>query len=652
MNKLKNILIFCVFVYLSIYPTFALYTDDQTVTPKITQYNPNRDYSVVSRPPSEATLLSNIDGVPVKVEIPGVNSEVIRVTVFDGSSIDKVWYDYDLNTKNITMNWINGSRTYDPDKEEDFYGYFSMIKIMDDLTRTAFAQSGISYDMASKQLTISQQAYVNKIDPNIQVETYTVDDVVNIKLTKGLDVMTCSYDTTSGLATIPKDIIFASNYQYDYSGGVSVASVQAQGGLVDNTANLVTSPFALIFSAYHLGDQFSTISKDINTQLQPMARLEDPELSDIDWLNKQQGLITIKGKAKVVKSSELSIYVNNYKITDAISWLGEDWSVVNYSKPVGNGENKVNVIIRRDDGREAESGDVTVYKGSAGKPDLILLSPRDRQIISNHNITKSIYEDENVNVKGQIFPNSIVTISGKSVEVDATGKFNTFKSIRICEGNNAIPVEVMSSSKVLVDKNVLGAYEFNVNGKSQAYILRKGDFAFNLMALSFGLTMFNPVPFSPDHTGIYIGNKTMAECDMKNGVATSPIESWNNSGFAGATQVPKLINEAMREKVVQKILTKTDKGYKYDIPISIARENLFRFSLKGHYDGPGNDNKLYCSELAYWAWDETAKENNFTFGVSLGSLLYPDRGSSDVANNSVLPAFLYQKTMEVRRKDK
>lgn len=655
MIKYKIIVILSIFCCISISSSYALYTDSQTVNPKITQYNPDREYSVVTRPPSEATLHGNIDGVPVKVEVPDENSDIIRVTAFDGSSVDKVWYDYNISTKKISMNWSSGSRTYDPDKETDKYAYYSIIKIMEDLAKTSFAQAGIKYDMSTKQLTIDQETYVNKIDPSIKVETYTVGDVVNIKLAKGINIVTCQYDIASGIATIPKDITFASNYQFNYSGKVSVAGIKVQdGNIVDSTANIITLPFAVLFSIPHLADQLYTISKNINTQLQPMVRVEDPEIVDIDWQNKQKGLIMIKGKAKVDKSSKLSIYVNNNNLTDAITRVGEEWSVVNNSKPVANGENKVNAIIRRDDGCEAESGDVTVYKGFDGKPDLILLSPRDRQLFAHEAISQNQESIiQGVKIEGRTAMNCKIKIvigkDNKTIASDSSGKFITNMDMRMFEKENTLEVTALGGSATVINKLIVGILKLNVACMSQAYTIRKGDFAFNLMALSSGITMFNLVPFTPDHAGIYVGNQKIAEARMKEGIKAVPISEWNNSGFYGATQVTKLIDDKTREKVVEKVMTMTDKGYQYDMPISVNRVDLLRFSLKGHYDGPGNNNKLYCSELAYWAWDETAKEGKFDDGVSLEALLYPDRGSSDIVNNSVLPAFLCQKTMEVRR---
>ena len=607
-----------------------------------------------------SSLKNLVDGVPVKVEIPGASGEILRVTVFDGSQADQVQYEYNLRTRNILMRTASSSRTYGPGNDNDRAAYYSILKVMGDMVGSAYAGSGLKFDAGTKQLTIDKSKFVDKIDPAYNVSSSTSGDIISLTVSKGPDSVTGNYDLALGTVSLTEGIAFADSYDWDYQsgtimagggGGVAAAGVRAAGLDPAVISRMLCYPIDLMYSLVTLTAQLTAYGVNINTQLQPMPHLDGPEILNIDWADKTTGLISISGTACVERASEMKVYINNAELTDPISWSGQNWTVTNYSQPVQAGrDNKVNVIIRKADGREAESGDVTVYRGLAGQPDLILLSPRDRQVVASDTVPVCEFD---LKVCGKTCPNARISLLNQVVTADASGAFSqelyVDKGAGQLEGENAMPVSVTGPGTLTLTKNLIGAYKFIVAGRAQAFVLRKGDLMFNGKS---GLTgLFDWVVFDPDHTGIYVGNGQVAEA-VWDTVKTTEINDWNNPGFYTATQTPKLVDQAQRDKVVARIVAQTNKGCRYDIPISLGRQDALRFSLKGHYDGPGTDNKFYCSELAYWGWTTTAKENGFDFGVKLEDTMFPARGTPDIENNAILPAYLCEKTMLAGRVNK
>lgn len=609
-----------------------------------------------NRPTFSSSLRNEVDGVPVKVEIPAASGEILRVTVFDNLPADKVQYDYNLKTRNVAMSSATGLRTYGPGNVNDRAAYYSILRIMEDMIRSVYAESGLKFDVNTKQLTIDKSKYVDKIDPTYNVSASTSGNIVTMTISKGPKTVTCNYDLLAGTVSLNEEIFFADNYDWDYqageivaSGGVSAAAAEGRTSAAGQTLipKIVSFPVNLMNSLTFVAAQLTVMSADINTLLQPMPHLEEPEISDINWHDKAAGLVSISGTAMVERASEMKVFVNNIELADYVAWRGGSWSVVNYSRPVQAGrDNKVNVIVRKADGREAESGDATVYIGLAGQPDLILLSPRDRQVVASVNVPVCEFD---LRVSGRASPNASISLLNKTVTADASGLFS--QAIRVDsgsgqrEGGNNVPVVVTGSGTVAIGKTLIGAYKLVVDGKPGAYIIRKGDLMFN--GKSGAGELFDWIIYDPDHAGIYVGNGQVAEA-VWNEVKLTPIANWKNAGFCAATQFPGLMDAARREKVAAKVRAQTGKGYRYDIPISLDRQDAFRFSLKGHYDGPGSNNRFYCSELAYWAWETVAKEDGFDLRTKLEDAMYPARGSRDVENNSILPAYLCEKTMLVR----
>ncbi len=607
-----------------------------------------------------SSLRNEVDGVPVKVEVPGASGERLLVTVFDGKAADQVQYEYNLRTRNIVMRTGATSRTYGPGNAGDRAAYYSVLKIMQDMIKSVYAASGLQYDVGTKQLTIDKSKYLDQIDPSYDVTTATSGDIVSIKLSRGAAAVTCAYDLAAGTVSMAEELAFADNYGWDYGAGgivaggggaVAAAGVNTAGLDLSVVPKIISFPVDLMYSLLFVTTQLTALAADINTELQPMACLEDPAVTGLEWYDKAAGLVVISGTADVERASEMKIYINSTELTDTVAWSGPNWSAVNYSRPVQAGrDNKINVLVRRTDGREAESGDVTVYKGLAGQPDLLLLSPRDRMVVAS-----STYPTRNLDLvlKGKTAPGATINVFNDSIVADTSGNFDKKVDLHLdrplVEGDNPVLVSVSGPGSLQVNKTVIGAYEFIVASQGRAYILRKGDLLFN--GKSGAKSLFDWVVYDPDHTGIYLGGQKVSEA-VWDEIKSTSIADWNNSGFYAATRLPKLIDDAVRDKAVARIVQKTDQGNHYDIPLDVHREDFGRFSLRGHYDGPGADNSFYCSELAYWGWETTARECGIDLGVKLEELLFPARGTIDTANNSLLPAYLCEKTVSVKQEAK
>lgn len=70
--------------------------------------------------------------------------------------------------------------------------------------------------------------------------------------------------------------------------------------------------------------------------------------------------------------------------------------------------------------------------------------------------------------------------------------------------------------------------------------------------------------------------------------------------------------------------------------------------INGHYDEI-NNGKFYCSELAYWIWEQISKQEGIDFGIVRQETMFPPIGIDDPDNCSILPAYLFERSMEVKK---
>ena len=309
------------------------------------------------------------------------------------------------------------------------------------------------------------------------------------------------------------------------------------------------------------------------------------------------------------------------------------------------GHNKVNVIILKADNREVESGDASIYLGRAGEPDLILVSPRDRQVFAGENIGDLKPVSISVPIKGITSCSEIFIDERFSINIKADGSFGDNKYLHIKEGNNILNIKLIGNREIYITKTVLGAFLFRL-GNKESYILRRGDLVFNGTTpyeegVIFGIPA---IPMDPDHTGIYTGDGEITEAIFPF-VTSNNISKWDDDGFYYAVQVPRLVGEKYRKEVCDEI--KSKKGYPYKVPIHFVSENGLPTTIAGHYS-PGQGG-FYCSELAFWAWLKVANINGLDIGIKKVDLYFPNRYNGNDNSDSVLPAYLCEKSMEVRR---
>jgi len=354
-----------------------------------------------------------------------------------------------------------------------------------------------------------------------------------------------------------------------------------------------------------------------------------------------------------------------HRLSDGIHWSGDNWSVTNNSVKLATGDNKINVIVRGTSNRELETGDVTVYLGSAGEPDLILLSPRDRQVVWHERISSSEGNAVRIStkVRGWISNGGRISVGGFDIFRDSQGDFDEDRDIYYREGVNEVLVDSVGISSYVVKPKLTAAYKYENNFKDKAFILRRGDFVFNGSNTDTELFGgFLLIPYDPDHAGVYAGNRQVVEA-LVNRLFKRPLvdKEWNNETFWSATQVPKLVDESVREEV-SGLVEQCYAGpveYTYDWPIKINLNKDCAYSLVGHYDGPGVEDitkpgkgSFYCSELAYWVWEQTYKNRSDDFGIVKKETMFPPLGVDDEKHCSILPAFLYERSMGVKKIDK
>lgn len=598
------------------------------------------------------TIKEYIDGVLVGIDFPCGDlsgSNIIRVTSFMGQ-VDEIKYEFDavsgqakITTKSKTE--IYTSSAADPHKRDVYY---NILFIMNNLVEEVYSKKGIYYDSKTGKLTFSSAL-------SSKISSVTSGDIFEITVPSGK----YNYDVTqNALSTISGSDIASGGYIWDESnnmafvpdGSVAAGAVKmtAVGAASDN--DLVTGVIHLPFSARTFQIRLDIFRGDTPEEIYPMERPQEPSIEAISWVNRNLGIVKIEGMADTY-NSKVEVVINGSSKADAISTSGGKWTFTNYSYLLHSGENKINVIATsKNGGGQVESGDVTVYLGDSNKPDLILLEPRDRQVKEDEGINSNSEKSIKTWIKGETVQGASLTVKGISITINNDGTFDLPLDLPIKEGSNTISILVKGSGSLLINKTILGAYKFVNGNRTNAYVLRKGDFIFSKgVGVGGGLLKggFDWVPFDPDHTGVYSGNGMVTEAKL-NEIKTSLMKTnsgWNGDGFHAATQIPILLldEEQIREKVASIV---SSQQTNYDLPFI----TFFKLSLFGHYDGP--DGGFYCSELAWWGW----KQQEIDFGIKKKDLLYPPENSffeginedKHTNTSSILPAYLCQKTMKVK----
>lgn len=306
--------------------------------------------------------------------------------------------------------------------------------------------------------------------------------------------------------------------------------------------------------------------------------------------------------------------------------------------------------------------------GTGGEPDFILISPRDRQVFESSVFP---FEKNDTFAKGVVPPGYSLSIGGEDISVNSSGNFNAPINIKnLQEGQNNISISVSGGHNISFVRSFIGAYKYTNHNKSNAFVLRRGDFLFsdkridgfipalknldflrNLMNVTVSTSglpnvfAFDAIPLEPDHAGLYVGDKQVA--DALWGMLRRTNLGWSKGegnfyidDLQYVGQVPKIAAESTRAQVAQRATEKTNDSSvnsKYDFPF------LHGKSLLGHYDGPYNG--FYCSEISYWSWQNVLGPD---FCIPIEDVMYPFRGENNPSINSILPAYLCEKTMKVK----
>ena len=480
---------------------------------------------------------------------------------------------------------------------------------------------------------------------------YNYDIAQNtITVLEGEDIIagTYSWDESNNMACVPdKTVVSASR-----------VSSEVKAMWLSDTQTITVATIAFPFNFENFQLRADVARRDAPEEIYPMERPKEPTIDDVNWLNHDLGVVEVKGTADLL-NSKVEIVINGQKfgITGTSS---SNWSFTNNSYPLHSGENKINIIATAlRNTAQVETGDITVYSGDSTTPDLILLSPRDRQVVESESMSPSSPQKLGITFKGKTLPGVTISIPSNSINVDSLGIFDaTVKLDSLYEGNNQFSISILGNKPLSINKSLIGAYKFYNNYKSNAYVLRKGDFVFNKKGLSSGdiRGALDWIPFDPDHSGIYVGNGNIREA-VWNNIKLSSLKDdsgWTGYGFYIASQIPIIIpnEEETRGKVAKDIedFMSQYPSTMYDLPFL----NIFSLRLLGHYNGANGG--FYCSELAWWAW----KKQAIDFGVKKVDLLYPPESSFYEGTNedrfldlnSILPAYLCQKTMKVKEVNK
>lgn len=593
------------------------------------------------------TYVGKVEDVEVKVEVFGTkaSSPGLKVTLDEGVPNKEIKYEYSPSDGKIKMSGSFGEKTYTTSNPEVYY---AVLKMMQRMAFNVFESAGLKFDTTTNILTFDKSKFLqkSKIDPGYDIKVDNSGQTVTLTVSKSENKLVAIYDLGTDNISYPSDIKMADDYEWDIVNGgieeigkpVAAAGIQAED-IGENIKQTGAKTIAGVFNFIYYTKTVANALVDTVSTKHPMERPQEPDITDITWVDKTNGIVEIKGTASY--SNPPVIYINNQKISDALLWMGSNWSVKNYSKKLKIGENKINAVVEKNGIALVESGDATVYKGWTGEPDLILVSPRDRQVFETNEFGK----EKKILMKGITNPNTNILVNNDSFTSDSIGKFSfEFKIDQFHESENSVQINVGNKNFIIKSS---GAYKFTNHPKSNGYVLRRGDFLFsnkrqysgNIGQIKFTLP-FEALPSDPDHVGVYVGDKKVIDAiepklEIRELESTDPNKNFYYKDFLAATQIPQLANESTRILVASRAAAQ--KGLDYDSPFRNPGSTL------GHYNG--SDNGFYCSELAYWIWYEELKGN---FKISLAEIMYPLRNTENKTTNSVLPAYLCEKTMKIK----
>jgi hypothetical protein len=633
-------------------------------------------YRVSPSPVPGFSLTCVIDGYPAELYFPGTggSSGDLTIKMYKGDAGKEITYSFNIYSKEIRINSASGySQILNYGTEAyDEAGYI-IADLMDKIMLEAYAKVGITSD-ASDNIALSKDLRgaslsIRKIPEDNKVVftlsgsgggkyVFDYDTVTGSLRTQG-EALNDLYSLDAGtldtwLASLSSDY-FAS---LPDAGTVTTAGVRASMVSSSDIQKLlglaVIGPANLIGTKGKIETGLNLAAKILSATLYPKDYVGPVEIISgqlkTDSGGNIYGLDNIRGTAPPGKT--LKVFAGASSYTTTVRSDGQ-WQVDD-DIMLFAGENKINAVCYGEDGCEVESGDVTVYRSD---PYCALVLPADRQVVWGDfvdigggilkcKINLHGYAQEGKEVK--------VKIPGKADKVyysDRNWEFRDDGTIQmdLSEGENQ--VEIWIGDRKII-KTVIAAYKFGNTSANKYYAIRKGDLLF---VSKKDNNPFDIIPKEPDHVGVYVGNRKVVEASWQEGVkdidfmSDSKNKDYREANFLYAGQPRRIVSQSTRNGVAEKAMG--HKGESYDWPFVAGILNLITGpqvcpSLLGHYNGPTWG--FYCSELAYYVWEEQVGLSNVqsSTGFDLNNMLWP---FNDKDHCSLLPAKLGKESMECRK---
>ena len=628
-------------------------------------------------------LTSKVGGIPAVLSFPGTgtgSSKIIEVTIYKGDPKKQIAYQLNMDNKNIKIISILGSQKeyyYGTDEYKDVA--YIVADIVNEITQQSCEEIGLKIDN-------SYNVQLDKETGGYDIDIWTDNNVVTYKMKgAGGGEYYFEYDPNTLTLKSPDGLNIESLYSIDVnqldvwlaslpqgsnavlpSVGIAAADVKAQYISWNDIQKLIGLAIIAPTWLHHTANLVVgtiLVSQSWPEELYPHDYPGPVEIT-YGYLDAQgSSLKYIQGTAAAFKTIEL--YREGGYIDQTTTDSNGYWQIDNNMGELDlmPGINKFKAKATDYEGCEAESGEITVNNE---EPYFALLYPGDGEVIWGH--SPDLDGRLKCAVRLSVFAPEGTKIHVKSSQGLEKGPFLTdsnweFKNdynlidADFEEGENTLEFLIIKDGKEkVITKKIIVAFDFENKVISKKYVLRKGDMLF----CTKDDNDLDALPKEPDHVGIYIAKGKVSESWRGRGVWSHPIyfdgisevnKDFLNHRFYYSAQPRKIVNEDVRNKVVQR--TKEQEGKPYDMPFLAPLLNRkdgqkITLNILGHYDGETNG--FYCSEQAYYVWDWAAKQSNknmkIDFGIDKNEVLWPWNDENVCA---MLPAKLGSELMECRR---
>lgn len=603
--------------------------------------------------PNIARFDSTVDSIPLRIEMPGTNASdfgKFNLVFYPEDSSKQCTYSYNSANDEITASDSKGvANRFDEGTNGNEYAV--ALSIFNYYARRMFEKSGYSIDV--KTGTINVDSSVRGHNVVVQSE--------GEKITVNVDGMDYQYDSSKGTVMTSDTVTWGESAWASLGGGVKSSGVMA---MADNTVPSIANLIVLEAICLKRGE-FKAALK-IYYYMQKVASgdkfkpLDKPVLPEITEAvpNSDFSRVALYGKGR--NNSDMKVVVNDSEVK-SVQWpsSSDTWEIKDI--PLYYGMNKI--YVRADskyEGIKVKSKTITAVRAGGGSGygvSMALITPSEGYVIGcdfplDNSIgfnPNSYYVEAKTKIKGRAESDATLYVGNNNIMLNSNGEFDVLIGLILHEGENVVSIRSTKNGGATdFPQKVIGALRFtqyNSNTKqNEKYIIQPGDFLFNEDTSFLGKII---IPLFPDHAGTYIGGGRIVEAIYPNlvnwALYDDPTKANKNSfygknrNFYGATRVPYFDEDisngnqfAARTGVAN--ITKDQVGKNYDIPIKF---NLFPAGIYGKYNG--GENGFYCSELAYWSWEQIIKTKINDY-IPLQKVLFP---MNDKDRASLLPSLLY-----------